>query len=254
MKGRLVRALGRAAYGSAVPVATAAGARMTVDPSDYIGWELLCGGAYEPRTLGLAARLLDGGGTFVDAGANIGLFTTLLGRLPGVRGVSVEPHPGNFARLEANVRRSGLANVRLCHVALDAATGLVDLEEFHPRNAGTIRVVAENDSSGLARTTVAAVRLDTLLHHADMERVTVLKVDVEGYELPVLSGMDWKGPLRPKHVLVEFMDYGGRFGGGREALRAFFEARGYVGRSVTGEPLPESDRPVEDNAWFASVR
>ena len=57
-----------------------------------------------------------------DIGANVGLYTFLLARCVGERGLvyAFEPNPALFASLETNCRTNGVANVRLHNVALGA--------------------------------------------------------------------------------------------------------------------------------------
>ena len=57
-----------------------------------------------------------------DIGANVGLYTYLLARCVGERGLvyAFEPNPALFASLETNCRTNGVANVRLHNVALGA--------------------------------------------------------------------------------------------------------------------------------------
>jgi hypothetical protein len=76
-------------------------------------------------------------------------------------------------------------------------------------------------------------------------------MDVEGFELDALGGLDWNGRYRPQNVIIEYSDYGARFtGGGKESLLKFFRERGYSGSDVDGQPLGHGISPVEDNAWF----
>ena len=254
-KLRLIRKIFSVCYRNGFPLVSGRGARMLVDAGDFIGWALLKEGAYEPKTLERAALILRDGGTLVDIGANVGLFTVFLGVLPHVECISIEPHPGNFCRLQDNVRSSSLSRCRLFHVALTTKAALLELEAINAANTGTVRVHSNDQFATNNCITVAAISLDELMQYSRAIEITLLKIDVEGYELPVLDGLDWFGQHRPQHVLIEFSDYGARFSGkGREDLLSFFSAKGYVGYSVEGLPLAASDDPAEHNAWFRDAR
>ena len=227
------------------------GALIQVDEKDFIGWALLKDGAYEPQTLSRAATLLKDGGVFVDVGANVGLFTTFLGVLPAVHCLSIEPDPANFIRLRRNVLLCGLVNCKLINAAIGSSARLLDLEEINSKNTGTVRVQSNDTLSSGNCITVSAISFDDLFAHAGVDGIVLLKIDIEGYELPALNGLDWHGKYRPQHVLIEFSDYGDRFSGtGRADILKFFTDMNYSGYSVAGESLLVGDDPIEHNAWF----
>lgn len=123
----------------------------------------------------LVAPLACPGDHVVDVGANIGYYLLLWERLVGPGGFvhCIEPEPDNLVELERNIEANRLSNVRLHRVAAGATDGTVSLRPG--LNSGV-------DPNGTVRTPLR--RLDSL----GVERVDLLKVDVEGYEGEVLSG------------------------------------------------------------------
>lgn len=249
-KLRIVRQIATSLFEEGIPLTADNEARIEVDPHDFIGWTILNQGAYEPRTLQRAASILENGGTFVDAGANIGLFTVYLGILPNVACVSVEPHPANFLKLRRNLTLNPSVHACCCHLALSNKEETLELEEINPANSGTVRVYSDDAFATRNSFAVAAFPLQSILAYAKLEGVTLLKVDVEGFELNVLKGLDWRGRYRPENVLLEFTDYGARLNGGRKSILRFLSERGYSAYTVEGQPLSDFDHPTEDNAWF----
>jgi FkbM family methyltransferase len=71
----------------------------------------------------------------------------------------------------------------------EISTGIATLTPFHASHRPTSRVTT--------------VRLDTFL--ANIDEVTIVKTDAEGYDLPVLRTFPW-GRLRPRAVICEFED------------------------------------------------
>lgn len=250
-KIRVVRTIARNLFREGILLSASNGARIRAEASDFIGWAMLRTGAYEPRTLTRAAMILANGGYFVDAGAHMGLFTVYLGSLPGVTCVCIEPHARSFVKLQKNVRLNHTLTVRAYHGALSDRGELLDLEEISPGNSGTVRVHSDDKHSTKDIVIVAACPLQHVLEHVDLESVTLLKMDIEGFELRALEGLDWQGKRRPRNVIVEFSDYTSRFDGqGRSSLLRFFADKGYSAYSVDGQPLSDTDSPTEDNAWF----
>ncbi|AGG87745.1 FkbM family methyltransferase [Rhodanobacter denitrificans] len=143
-------------------------------------------GTWEPsvgRAL-LEAMPSRAGAVFVDVGANVGYFSLLVANaFPLAIVQAFEPHPLTFQVLRMN---TWLLGDRVCAwpVALSDANGTVALSTtLH--NLGDTKGVP--GSSGMRASTVApSMRLDDLI--GDMS-VDLVKIDVQGAELAVLSGM-----------------------------------------------------------------
>src|SRR5919204_1967984 len=146
----------------------------------------LSGKVEEPVQAALR-RELRRGNVFFDVGANVGFFTILGARLVGPSGkvVAFEPHPANVEALRANVEANLFENVVVVPKAVSAATGekLLDV-----RSAALAKLVEDREEPGSAER-VPATSIDEFVSaHADLIP-DVLKIDVEGYEVELLSGM-----------------------------------------------------------------
>ncbi len=255
MKIRLIRGLISKIFPEGMVVKNQLGAKIRVQPHDYIGWSILSTGSYEGVTLALAAEILKVGGIFLDIGTCFGLFTCSLGVLKNVECYSIEPYANSFIKLQDNIDLNPGVIAKLFNVALDKEVNLLEIENFNAGNSATVRVVLDDKHSNIFRHTVAATTLQKLLSHAKAKRITLMKLDVEGYELPILEGLDWQGSLRPRNVIIEFTDYSARaMGNGRKSVLEFFAARGYKGFTVDGKPLSLEQNTLEDNAWFRDIK
>lgn len=183
-------------------------------------WGLM--GAGEHRAL---AQLVQPGMRIVDIGANIGLYTLLLARLAGPEGrvYSFEPEPELFRALRTNCLRNHAANVLTRNCALGESTGRV---AFYRSvfNGGDNRL----GEFGWRSEAVAVdlVRLDDAL--PDLH-VDFIKLDVQGYEMSVLRGMDRVLARNPRlEVLFELWPYGlARAGTDPEKLLAHLRDHGF---------------------------
>jgi FkbM family methyltransferase len=255
-KLRFVRWMGRILFPNGVPLISESGSLFNADHSQFIGWQILASGSYEPKTIKLGREILQGGGVYVDVGANVGLHLSSWGSLPGVNSIAIEPLPSNYAKLRSVALANRIGLNMLYNIAVSDIPQLVILEEVDPQNNGKTRVSVTPDSTeNFQKTTVAALPLEKILSHASVEEVVLLKIDVEGYELPVLRSLDWNGPFRPRNVIIEYGDYSARVDGmGRGTIFDFFDKLGYAGYEVDGRPLLIDATPVEDNAWFVDLR
>ena len=124
-----------------------------------------------------------------DGGANWGYYTLLASKLVGAEGqvFAFEPVPATAAALRRNVDASGCRNVRVIEAGLAASAGSVTLNLFAEDPTGLQTSVSRQE----ALTVVASVQCETLsldefgVEHA---RPTLVKLDVEGCELPALQG------------------------------------------------------------------
>jgi FkbM family methyltransferase len=121
---------------------------------------------------------------FIDVGANIGLYSCILGRSGLVpRIMAYEPDRDSFARLVENIQRNSLTDiVRLCPYAAGAEPGKAYLTPGPADNAGLAKI----DRTGSGTYSVDVVALDD---EVDIRGSAILiKIDVEDYELEVLAG------------------------------------------------------------------
>jgi len=125
------------------------------------------------------------GWVVVDGGAHMGIYTVRAALMTGAEGkvIAVEPEPGNFAILEANVKANGLTNVVAIKAALGSEVGVGKLSVSWMSTAHSLTELEPSCSI-----TVQTLTLDDLLRQIGLERVDLVKLDVEGSELQALEG------------------------------------------------------------------
>jgi FkbM family methyltransferase len=135
--------------------------------------------------------------TVVDLGSHIGASVIWFHAVyPDARIIAVEPHPVTFGRLRHNIR--GLDRIEAFNLAVSDDERIVPLygedeswsTSLYPRPGLT--------AVGETRTTT----LDALLGSLGINEIDVLKLDIEGSELPVLSSFGGLGAVRT--VIGEF--------------------------------------------------
>jgi FkbM family methyltransferase len=171
-------------------VETSEGFRLYVDATDYVvGSTISLARSYEPEVSNTLRAVLGPGETFVDVGANVGWFTMLAAGLVGPEGrvVAVEPNPRNVALARMSAKDNGFDNVEVYPVALSERPGAVALDT-DGSNGRIVPVDGPPSEPFEANFVVAARPLDEILEAAGVDKVHVLKVDVEGAEPLVLAG------------------------------------------------------------------
>jgi FkbM family methyltransferase len=165
--------------------ADVAGIRMALDRADASVSIQIAEGQYEPQVAWTLDRLLGEGDVFVDVGANVGYHTFRASARVGVTGrvFAVEANPENARLIAHTIDSNGIANVELVPVALAAERGYVSFGTHVGSNGGFLPDGASITGSGRG-TIVPTMALDDL----DLQRVSVVKIDVEGAEGIVIDG------------------------------------------------------------------
>lgn len=160
---------------------------------DTVARDVFFAGCFAAQEIAFLRGVLKPGMTFVDVGANWGLFTLVAAYLVGTSGIvaAMEPDPRMFGRLKANVEGNNLRQVRVFEVAIaDRDSNLVLAAHDHAGNNWGISRVIEGDTTDQMTFNVPSRQLDPLLDKAGFQTVDLLKIDVEGAEDMVLTGMD----------------------------------------------------------------
>ena len=180
----------------------------------------------ERAALDAAAQAAGSDGfVFVDAGANVGLYTlsvraaALAAGVP-FQGLAIEPDPTNGARLRCNLDASGADDVAIAPVALSATAGRIQLISVGLANRGEVRLA---DAGAKNAIDVEAKPLLDVVRAAGLARIDAMKVDIEGQEAQALDPFFQAAPkaLRPKLLIVETSR------DGRPALIDLLKSHGY---------------------------
>jgi FkbM family methyltransferase len=161
-------------------------ASRTFDRSLYL-WMHRCGfmGRSEREIL---SRLVKPGMTVVDVGANVGLYTLYMADLVGRAGrvIAFEPDPDLASLLVDNCEANGIQNVQAHRAALGTKPERMILHRMSI-NSGDNHLGSHARTAFLRPVEVEVVSFDSLLPGV---RPDFIKVDVQGWELNVLRGME----------------------------------------------------------------
>ena len=133
---------------------------------------------------GLLRKIAFQGAVVADVGANIGIYSQFLSRCVRPTGLvhSFEPSPDNFKRLSAATH--DLSNVRLTQAAVGERSGESKLYVSDKLNVDHRAYKANGDSRRAVPTDMVA--LDDYFKPG--QRVDLIKMDIQGYELHALRG------------------------------------------------------------------
>lgn len=184
--------------------------RMRVDLRDRnIGRLLFIDGCYyEVAETAFISNYLSSGMTFVDVGANLGVYSVLGAKRVGPTGrvIAFEPDPDNFSLLIENLQLNRCGRqVTALNLALGEEPGELTLWKS-AFNFGDHRL--GNWADGRKGT---AVRVDSFDNQFDKigGPIHLLKIDVQGFEAQVFNGMKRTLRNNPPHtILMEYWPHG----------------------------------------------
>jgi FkbM family methyltransferase len=223
-----------------------------VDLSDVIGHALYFFNRYfVPLQL---FKLIREDSVVLDIGANIG---TVALRAAGIatrgRVYAFEPGAINYAALRQNIALNKLKNIVAINKALGAVAGQSRLFTVNRFNAGMNRILSSDDDFKDFEV-VRVGTLDEEVRQLGLERIDLIKIDVEGYELNVLNGARNVLERFQPMVVVEVIDVNLRANGHCAAeLTGFLTALGYHFIDLkSGAPLRPGQQIETDVLCYTS--
>ena len=172
---------------------------------DFVGRAAFYAGELDRKLTWVCSRLLGEGDVALDIGANIGMVTILMSRLVGGSGRvhAFEPNPSLLPLLRQVIERNQLANVRLHPIALGSREDTLELK-IPATNSGAASFVR---GSGAPEELIARVpvhRLADIANQERIDRVRLIKIDVEGFEAEVFRGArEMLEGVRPDAIIFE---------------------------------------------------
>src|SRR5262245_31610191 len=201
--------LGRRALGKGNQVQVRRGGfQWSLDLSEGIDFSIYLLGGFEKSTSATLRQLVKPGDTAFDIGANIGAHTLGLACSVGPRGhvFAFEPTDFAFTKLQANLALNPgpQSNTRAYQTLLtDAADVPVQKHIYASWPLEDRGAVHAKHRGQLASTSGASAdTLDRFVERHRIDRVDLIKIDVDGHELPVLrGGLTVLTRLRPRLVM-----------------------------------------------------
>lgn len=169
-------------------------------------------GEYEKNEIDFLQKTLKKGDTFIDVGANIGVYTVVAGRLVGDEGrvFAFEPSKREFELLLKNIKLNKLKNIHPVKAAISNHTGTTKLRVASGLHTGTntLALTFCNPQTKLCNIEeVPAYRLDDFIIQNNLKNVTGVKIDIEGYELFALQGMQYILNTFKPFLMLEINEY-----------------------------------------------
>ena len=196
-------------------------------------------GRYYDLPSQLALRhLLRDGDVALDVGANIGMMTLLMSRCVGPRGrvVAFEPNPSCVARMRSALEVNAIRNVDIREFGLANVAGSCALTVVgaHTGTGSLADLAAFSDGREPIRRLETRVEIGDEQAIPGEERLSLIKIDVEGFEEKVLVGLRRTLERRRPMVISEMLETNlARAGSSRTRVFALMTGLGYSAFGLT---------------------
>ncbi len=175
------------------------------NPDSYIEWSIFSGGTYENEIGKLIRISLKSGDSALDIGANIGLQSLRMAQSVGSTGHVYGFEPLDHLREKAakNLRLNTVANVMLLPFALsDSESEMEYAIDKTNWNQGTFSL--GDQSAGSESQKIRIKIADELDEVKNIEKLKLVKIDVEGFEFNVLKGLKQTLAKHKPRVIFEY--------------------------------------------------
>src|SRR5437016_512869 len=202
---------------------------------------------YEPE-LAYLESILSPGKVFVDVGANFGIYTMVASRLVGETGrvVAFEPSVQSFPVLQKNIALNNLQNVLSFRAALSEKESRAWL--YHALDPSGNSLGRDTSLDGVGEEVILK-SLDNVLEENGIDRVDVIKVDVEGAEELVLHGAARSLTTHRPTVIFEYNPgCAARLGLSPDGASDFLKSLGY--EFVVLGDCARSENPASRPTYF----
>lgn len=162
---------------------------------------------YQPETFLCIKQNLKPGDVFFDVGASIGYFSAIGASLVGKKGQvhSFEPSSSAIEYLYSFAARNPEYKILINHCAVGDKSGNFEIYHLDPSSADYSLVPNLYEAKHKkveGSKTVPVIRLDEYIKQRHIEKVDFIKIDVEGYEFPVLKGLEGYFKETPHRPLI----------------------------------------------------
>lgn len=168
-------------------------------------------GLLEYDDMVFAMKFLRSTDTFIDIGANVGVYSILASAEIGASTICFEPIPQTYSTLVKNVGLNSITHkVNALNIGLGSENGSLSFTKNND-TVNHVASVSEIENGEIIRVDVR--KLDDVLFEFELGDVIFMKIDVEGFETAVLKGAyDLLGNNALKGVIIELNGSGERYG------------------------------------------
>jgi FkbM family methyltransferase len=171
--------------------------------------EILVHGPFELEEQCFLKYFLKRNGVFIDVGSNIGLFSLIASKRVGKKGkvYSFEPTPETFKWLQLNISVNRIKNIYASNIAVSNNSGKQEFKISGDGYDAWNSFGIPSEGKVIEKIQVNTITFDDFICLNNLERIDLIKIDVEGWEINVLKGgKKYFNKCTSAAILIEFTD------------------------------------------------
>jgi FkbM family methyltransferase len=191
------------------------GINWDLDLSQGIDFAIFLQGGFEPETIKTYKKHVVPGSVVLDIGANIGAHALPLASMVGNKGkvIAFEPTDYAYEKLTRNIELNQELKLRITAIQ---AMLVGSNQDIKPESIPSSWSLEQNDSSNKhpvhlgeyqSLEKARMLRLDDWCNEKKLDRLDLVKIDVDGYEIDVLKGAVNTLNKYTPIIMMEFMPY-----------------------------------------------
>lgn len=168
--------------------------KLCIDIYDYSDLNQLTNRDYEKNLFDFYRNILENDDVFIDVGTNIGLHSLVAKTAaPGCKIIAVEASKSCCEKIERTAKANNFENFTLIPYGLHSKNGELELQYIQDNSgSGTLFADFGNDEVNpnyLKTETIQTKNLATIFKEENVETAKILKMDIQGGELEILTSM-----------------------------------------------------------------
>jgi len=189
----------------------------------------------------LMKKYIKPGQVVIDCGSNIGFYPLLESKLVGDKGhiVCIEPDYRNYELLQKNISLIDNVKTSLFNMAISDKKGVMTLDIGGPSNLN--KIVASEASVNSETVDVEVDTIDNLVNRLNL-KPDFIRMDIEGHEVEVISGMRETIKSAPPGFVIFFELHPDEYSETHSLERQleFLYSEGFICEAIVsaGEPNP----------------
>lgn len=231
---------------------TPSGLKLLLDISDWVQYQIYFYGNYEAQSVALFKHLSENATVVFDIGAHIGQYALECAQADekGEKQIfALEVNPKTFTYLLNNIQINKFANVTPVLGAVGATHGILNINIPAYWNMGNTQINESAKGQGFDNYLVASFSVPELLKNHNLDKIDLLKIDVEGHELSVFKNL-FKNGVFPGNIILEFIP--DAFSQCEELISFLQESR-YTLKDINGNLYSGQRSLPEQNLWAQRI-
>jgi len=210
--------------------------RLFLDLTNPHTWDLLQGKDLEKKTKHFFLNNIKKGDIFIDVGANIGEYSLIAAKKVGSNGkvFAIEPLKENTNWLKKNFLLNNFNNYEILENAIGNKSRKMSLYRKNSEIGYGFLDPVVGKKQMLETIKIDVKSIDDILNLKNIEKVNMLKIDVEGYEYEVLQGCknSFKQKKIEKIICEIHLDYLREKGINKNKIYSYLQENGFSIKTI----------------------